>query len=153
MSVEAREGKSWAPVEASGAAPSGSPVATTNLLVALRSPRAGFTVLTGLLPPVRFVRCRKDDHQFCAGGVPGHPRHPLLLPGRRQRPSRPEQEPGLLFRRPRGEHPPYRRGGQAVCGCRAGVRHQFHFSFHKGQKREDEKNGSIPKCFWPSVMR
>lgn len=47
--------------------------------------------------PVRFVRCREDDHQLRAGGVPGDPRHPLLLSGWRQRPSRPEQEPGLLL--------------------------------------------------------
>lgn len=41
MSVEAREGKSWAPEEASEAAPSGSLV--TDRLWALRSPEGAFT--------------------------------------------------------------------------------------------------------------
>lgn len=151
MSAEAREGKSWAPEEASEAAPSGSLVTLAGCWPC-GHPRGVPMGNCSLVFSLRFVRCREDYHQFCSGGVPRNPRHPMLLPGRRQRPSRPEQEPGLLRGRPRGEHPAYRRGRQAVCRCRAGVRHQFHFSFQQGRKRE-EKNSSIPNRLLLTAVR
>ena len=39
----------------------------------------------------------------------------LLSPRRRQRAHGHQQEPGFQRRGPHREHPPYRRGGQAVC--------------------------------------
>lgn len=137
MSAAAREGRWWAHEEASEAAPSGSrvtfqwdvgkarPVLYDALLL---SNHSGFHLSS------RPVWSREDHHQLCPGRVPRVPRHPLLLPGRRQRSPRAEQEPGLLRRRPGREHPAYCGSGQAVCRRRPGVHHQLHLSVQQGQQ-------------------
>ena len=80
--------------------------------------------------PCRLVWRWQDHPQLCAGGVPGVARHPQLLAGRRQHPPRPQPEPGLLLRGPRGEHPACGRGGQAVRRRWPGVHHQLHLALH-----------------------
>ena len=68
------------------------------------------------------------DHRQSGGEQA--PRHgPAHLPARwRQRAPRPEQGPGLHRRRPRREHPPRGRGGQADGGCRADRAHRLHLA-------------------------
>lgn len=138
MSAAAREGRWWALGAASEAAPSGSRVtfqwrvgnAQPVLYDALLwiSKHAGFHLSS------RPVWRREDHHQLRLGRVPGVPRHPLLLPGRRQRSPRTEQEPGLLRRRSGRKHPAYCWGGQAVRRRRPGVYHQLHLSVQQGQQ-------------------
>lgn len=80
----------------------------------------------------RAVWCRKNYSWFCFRGVPCFPRHSLLFSWRWQYSSWPEQESGFHNSRQRREHPPYCRGGQAVCWCWLGLHHKLHLSFCKG---------------------
>src|SRR5690606_16440076 len=66
------------------------------------------------LPVVhRPLRRRQVHHRQPGGQAPARDGLPHLRAGRRQRPPRPEQGPGLHRRGPRREHPPRCRGGQA----------------------------------------
>lgn len=138
MSAAAREGRWWARGEASEVAPSGwrvtffqwdvenaQPVLYDALLLGYR---------TGFHLSSRLVWRREDHHQLCPGRVPRIPRHPLLLPGRRQRSPRTEQEPGLLRGRPGREHPAHCGSGQAFRRRRPGVHHKLHLSVQQGQQ-------------------
>lgn len=78
------------------------------------------------------LRRRQDDGELCPGGVPGVARHPGLLPRRRQHAPRPQQEPGLQRRGPRGEHPPSGRGRQAVRRLRGGGAVLLRVALHQG---------------------
>lgn len=148
MSAAAREGRSWAPGEASEAALSGSLVSLNSLIWYLSwgssfichdmdyfRNSASFDPASCLSHlPTRFVWCREDYHQFCSRRVPCVPCYPLLLAGWRQHSPWPEQESGLHCWRPRGKHPTCCWGGQTVCRCWAGVCYQFHLSFQQGQE-------------------
>lgn len=76
-----------------------------------------------LITPSRAVRCRKNYNWFCSGGVPSFSWHSMLFSWWWQHSSWPEQESGFHHSRQRREHPPYCRGGQAVCWCRLGLHH------------------------------
>lgn len=94
----------------------------------------------------------KNNHQFRFGRVPCLPCHPVLLPGWGQCPSWPQQEPGILCRRPRREHPPDCRGGQALCRRWPDLHHQLHFPVHKGKGFDPEREVRRPALVLPSSL-
>lgn len=94
----------------------------------------------------------KNNHQFRFGRVPCLPCHPVLLPGWGQCPSWPQQEPGILCRRPRREHPPDCRGGQALCRRWPDLHHQLHFPVHKGKGFDPEREARRPALSLPSSL-
>lgn len=71
----------------------------------------------------------REVHSSVRTGPRTHPHEQALLrPGRRQRPSRPVQGPGLHSCRSGGEYPPRRGSGEAVRGRRSGGRRELHLS-------------------------
>ena len=143
MSVETSGDRLWAPEGASEAALFGSVVCSRsnihflyyrNAEILQQSQpypmvvRISVSCVFPFLSAFRSFWCRQDHSQHGPRGVPGVPWHSLLHPGWRQHPPGAEQEPGLQPGRPRGEHQTYRRGGPAVCWCRAGLHRQLHLS-------------------------
>ena len=81
----------------------------------------------------RSVRRRKDDHLICAWGVSGVTGYSSVQLGRRQHSSRPEQELGFHPQRPRGKHPSYFWGREAICWRRYRVFDIIYLTVQKGK--------------------
>ena len=74
-------------------------------------------------------------HRHRTGARVVQPRPPRLRAGRRQHAPRPLLRSGLLAQGPQGEHPPGRRGGQALRRCRDDLHHRVYLALSLGPGR------------------